>query len=89
MAEFETTIEFTVTCKECGAELVVEADHTYRKGYTVEVEPCENCLAEERSEGDQEGSVQGYQEGWNAAKEDSEPKPVEVKEQTRKLEIDD
>jgi len=55
MAQFE--VEFSITCGKCGRPLqgTATSPHFRNNSFTVEVEPCDNCTDEARSEGYESG----------------------------------
>ena len=63
--EFIVEIEFEVLCARCGNGLCrnTSTREGYRGRLIAEVEPCENCLADARSEGYDEGFENGKEAG--------------------------
>lgn len=61
----EFTLEFEVYCSKCGAGLCNQSrtEFNQRRGLpSVHVEPCQHCLDEAKSVGDDEGHARGVQE---------------------------
>lgn len=57
----------TIKCSVCGAELEAAEANAMFKDYsaeaTVQLDPCENCMAESKVEGFNEGKEEGLEEG--------------------------
>ncbi len=51
--QVEVTVDAEFCCSECGSDLTAAPHPNYRG--TLEIEPCSNCLAEERAAGKEEG----------------------------------
>jgi len=67
MPSFE--IEFEVYCASCGAGLCNQSNGSNdNRGPRVDVEACENCIANT----EQDSYETGYSDGYNAAKEEIE-----------------
>ncbi len=65
MPELDGTVEFSVQCDKCGADMDSMVDVTRLRGIPlVLVPPCRSCEAETRSAAHEAGVDEGYTDGY-------------------------